>query len=427
MVRKNKGKKKKSGGSSKAAKVKKNDSGLVRVRNVWPELDKDGRWTCTNCSLENCDSDITDWDTNGICAACGHDEMDEKFAVLIIPIIRQLHDTGWLCGKKSRHVISVDDRSTWLPSTVREAKEEIGVDVVTSRNSQVIHEFYQLQELMNIRAALNDVKPGIGGVATAGEMIIQCESRSYMEQIIKTTEFHTLVDCVKYYFDQKRKALSSISSENNNEDSRTADDKKMGGDDGGNTDQQSVYKSPLTQTDMDTRLVTQYITHLLEELQEVIRSLLSPVSPKRMRSLLGVLESDDITLNPRTVIRAQLQFVQFTDDHRLDNRFSLLREFVNVRSVLKSDGIEMAAAKLEEASHKQHMKAISQEPFFQKLLSDMKRLASVNNSNKSNTDSLKSNTKDMDMETVEPLSVGFNQSWHSDDDKHHRREMIQNM
>ena len=85
----------------------------------------------------------------------------------------------------------------------------------------------------------------------------------------------------------------------------------------------------------------------------------------------------------------------------------------------------MAAAKLEEASHKHHMKVISQEPLFQSLLSDMQGLASVNNINKSDAASLKLNTNDM--ETEEPIPVGFNQSWQSDDDTHHRREMIQNM
>ena len=159
--------------------------------------------------------------------------------------------------------------------------------------------------------------------------------------------------------------------------------------------------------------MNQYITPLLNELKKDVMSWTSTESyviPKEAGLVLVMdkLESDDITSNPRSVIQAQLQYVQLTDDHLLDTRFSTLRDLVNARSILKSNGVEMAAAKLKEASQKQHMKVIRQEPFFQKLLSDMQGLASVNNSNKSDADNLKSNTNDM--EIVEPKSVEFNQT-----------------
>jgi len=401
MVRKNKGKKKKGGGGRTTAPKLNDDSSLIRIRNVWPDLDEIGRWTCTNCRSLN--SMITGQEPGG-CYDCGHSELDEKFAVLIIPLLVQLHNAGLV------HRINLRIRSTWKLGVVQEAQEVLYASHL-DYDVYIDFQFQQLHRLIKVRSLIYEEDSGSDEperLALAERMITDCQNDEYMKEIAKTTEFHTLVDCIQHYQNQKSKAVSSISSENNNNEvSRTTDDEKLGSNTEENMDQQSGIKSLHDHTDMDTRLVTQYITHLLEELQEVIRSLLSPVSPKRMRSLLGVLESDDITLNPRTVIRAQLQFVQFTDDHRLDNRFSLLREFVNVRSVLKSDGIEMAAAKLEEASHKQHMKAISQEPFFQKLLSDMKRLASVNNSNKSNTDSLKSNTKDMDMETENPYPLAL--------------------
>ena len=428
MVRKNKGKKKKGGGGrTTAPKVKKNDSDLVRVRNVWPELDEIGRWTCTNCRSLN--SMITGQEPGG-CYDCGHSELDEKFAVLIIPILVQLHNAGWV------HRINLRIRSTWKPSVVLDAHntffETINNNDVSIDQTKTHILFERLHRLIKIRSLIYEEDSGPEEVLQAVEMIVQSQNYKYMTEIVKTTEFHTLVDCIQHYHDQKSKAASSISSKNNNnDDSRITDDKKMDSSNmEENTDQQSINKSPLTQTDIDTRLMNQYITPLLNELKKDVTSWTSTESyviPKEAGLVLVMdkLESNDITSNPRSVIQAQLKYVQLTNDHLLDNRFSTLRDLANARSTLKSDGIEMAAAKLEEASHKQHMRVISQEPLFQSLLSDMKRLASVNNSNKSDADSLKPNTNEM--ETVEPLSVGFNQSWHSDDDTHHRREMIQNM
>jgi len=487
MVRKNKGKKKKGGGGrTTAPKVNNNSSSSTRVRAAaWPKLDEYGCWKCTNCNVENCDS-IRDFSPHGtalgICAACGHDEMDEKFAVLIIPILKRLQSTGLLCGKKSPEKISVDDRSTWVPSILEAVNEK---DQLSSLKINL--QVQQLHELINIRAAVNDVKPGIGGLVRAKEMIVQCKNKEHMKYIAKTTMFRNLSECIQYYFDQKCKDIASISSENNNnnEDSRTADDKKMGGDDDENTDQQSINKSPLTQTDIDTRLVNQCINPLLTGLKDYIESWISRSHATRveeLRLLLGVLDSDNITSNPRTVIQAQLQYVQLTDDHLLDNRFSTLRDLANTRSLLKSDGIEMAAAKLEEASHKQHMKVISQEPLFQLLLKDMEGLvyekktkdmrdhiyqlvqqvqpehaleitdmlmeletserfhllnhpeilidkiheaAERINSKTNKTDSLESNITGM--ESFEPEPVEFNQSWQSDNDILRRRVMVKCM
>ena len=82
----------------------------------------------------------------------------------------------------------------------------------------------------------------------------------------------------------------------------------------------------------------------------------------------------------------------------------------------------MAAAKLEEASHKQHMSKFREEPLFQWLLRDMQGLAGVNNSNKSDEDSLKA--KSNDVERIEPKSVEFNQSWQSDNDIQNRKVLI---
>ena len=397
MVRKNKGKKKKGGGRTTAPKLN-DDSSLIRIKNVWPQLDEIGRWTCTNCRSLN--SMITCQEPGG-CSECGHSELDEKFAVLIIPILVQLHNAGWV------HRINLRIRSTWKPSVVLAAHNafmetsymDINNDVTIDQTKTHIL-FERLHRLIKVRSLIYEEDSGPEEVLQAVEMIVQSQNYKYMTEIVKTPEFHTLVDCIQHYNDQKSKAVSSISSENNtNDDSRITDDKKVDSSNmEENTDQQSINKSPLTQTDIDTRLMNQYITPLLNELKKDVMSWTSTESyviPKEAGLVLVMdkLESDDITSNPRSVIQAQLKYVQLTDDHLLDNRFSTLRDLVNARSTLKSDGIEMAAAKLEEASHKQHMRVISQEPLFQSLLSDMKRL----------------------------------QKWQSDNDMHHRREMIQNM
>ena len=398
MVRKNKGKKKKKSGGRTTAPKLNDDSSLIRIRNVWPELDEIGRWTCTNCRSLN--SMITCQEPGG-CSECGHSELDEKFAVLIIPILVQLHNAGWV------HRINLRIRSTWKPSVVLAAHNafmetsymDINNDVTIDQTKTHIL-FERLHRLIKVRSLIYEEDSGPEEVLQAVEMIVQSQNYKYMTEIVKTPEFHTLVDCIQHYNDQKSKAVSSISSENNtNDDSRITDDKKVDSSNmEENTDQQSINKSPLTQTDIDTRLMNQYITPLLNELKKDVMSWTSTESyviPKEAGLVLVMdkLESDDITSNPRSVIQAQLKYVQLTDDHLLDNRFSTLRDLVNARSTLKSDGIEMAAAKLEEASHKQHMRVISQEPLFQSLLSDMKRL----------------------------------QKWQSDNDMHHRREMIQNM
>jgi len=112
MVRKNKGKKKKSGGGRTTAPKLNDDSSLIRIKNVWPDLDEIGRWTCTNCRSLN--SMITCQEPGG-CNDCGHSELDEKFAVLIIPILVQLHNAGWV------HRINLRIRSTWKPSVVQDA------------------------------------------------------------------------------------------------------------------------------------------------------------------------------------------------------------------------------------------------------------------------------------------------------------------
>lgn len=231
MVRKNKGKKKKGGGRGKVVKVNDVNSSSTSIGAVWPQLDKYGCWKCTNCNIENCDSirDFSPYGTAlGICAECGHDEMDEKFAVLIIPLLKRLQSTGLLCGKKSKHIISVDDRSTWAPSFVREAQEDQLSSLMESGAPKINLQVQQFHELINIRAAVNDTDPGIGGLVRAKEMIVQCKSRASMKYIVKTTMFRNLSECIQYYHDQKCKDIASTSSENNNEVSRTTDDKKLG-------------------------------------------------------------------------------------------------------------------------------------------------------------------------------------------------------
>jgi len=414
MVRKNKGKKKSGGGRTTAPKLN-DDSSLIRIKNVWPELDEIGRWTCTNCKSLN--SMITCAEPGG-CYDCGHSELDEKFAVLIIPILVKLHESGFV------NRINLRLRSTWKPSFVQDAQEVLHASHL-DYDVSIDFQFRQLHLLIKVRSLIYSYEEDSGldepeRVALAVEMIMVCQNEEYMEEIRKTTEFHTLVDCIQHYQNQMSEVESSISSENNNEVSRTTDDKKMGGDDEENTDQQSDNKSPLTQTDIDTRLVNKVITPILNVIKKSVMSRLSHATRReQLRSMLVVLESDDITSNPRSVIQAQLKYVQLTNDHRLDNQFSMLRECVNVRSILNSGGIELAAAKLEEASQKQHMIKVSEDPFFQSLLRDMQGLAS----NKSGADSLNPNTNDM--ETIDPNKV--NQTWQSDNDIHHRREMIQNM
>ena len=416
MVRKNKGKKKKGCGGRTTAPKLNDDSSLIRIKNVWPELDENGCWTCTNCRFVN--SSQFSWSNcsePGGCSECGHSELDEKFAVLVIPILVQLHNAGWV------HRINLRIRSTWKLGVVQDAyytyQDTIDKDV------SIDNQFQQLHRLIKVRSLIYEEDSGSDEperLMLAERMIMDCQNEEYMKEIAKSIEFHTLVNCIQHYHDQKSKAVSRISSENNNEvSSTTDDDKNMGSNTDENTDQQSVYKSPQSDhTDIDTRLVNQYITPQLNGLKEVVMSWKSIES----QLLRDKLESDDITSNPRTVIQTQLQYVQLTNNHRLDNQFSMLREFVNVRSILKSHGIEMAAAKLEEASHKQHMSKFREEPLFQWLLRDMQGLAGVNNSNKSDEDSLKA--KSNDVERIEPKSVEFNQSWQSDNDIQNRKVLI---
>jgi len=224
MVRKNKGKKKKGSGRTKAADKVNDDSSLIRIRNVWPQLDKNGCWTCTNCkslnSMINCPEP-------GGCYDCGHDELDEKFAVLIIPILMQLHEAGLLCGKKSTHV-SVDDRTTWKPSVVLDACNSY---LETTDNVSIVldKQLNQLFRLIKVRSLIYEEDSGPEEVALAVRIItmdFQNDEDEYMTEIAKTTEFHTLVNCVQHYHDQKSKAASS-SENNNNEVSRTIDDEKL--------------------------------------------------------------------------------------------------------------------------------------------------------------------------------------------------------
>ena len=214
-----------------------------------------------------------------------------------------------------------------------------------------------------------------------------------MDEIAKTAEFHTLIDCIQHYHDQKSKAVSSISENNDINSTSAINNDEMGSSHSmeENTEQQSM-------TEVESRTVLEHSTDLVENncnsidarICDLIKPLLEELHDEvlknwttfagtssevveKLSAIRRQLKSDDITLNPRSVIQAQLQYVQLMNSHHLDNQFFTLREFVNVRSILKSDGMEMemAADKLREASHKDHMKGISQEPFFQSLLYDM--------------------------------------------------------
>ena len=257
MVRKNKGKKKKGGGRTTAPKLN-DDSSLIRIRNVWPELDKNGCWTCTNCRFVN--SSQFSWSNcsePGGCSECGHSELDEKFAVLIIPILVQLHNAGWV------HRINLRIRSTWKLGVVQDAYYTY--QDTTNNDVSIDNQFQQLHRLIKVRSLIYEEDSGSDEperLMLAERMIMDCQNEEYMKEIAKSIEFHTLVNCIQHYHDQKSKAVSRISSENNNEvSSTTDDDKNMGSNTDENTDQQSVYKSPQSDhTDIDTRLVNQYIT-----------------------------------------------------------------------------------------------------------------------------------------------------------------------
>jgi len=402
MVRKNKGKKKKSGGGrTKAPTLNNDDSSLIRITNVWPRLDEIGRWTCTNCKSLN--SMITGAEPGG-CYDCGHSELDEKFAVLIIPILVKLHDAG-LANR-----INLRLRSTWKLEVVQDAQEVLHASHL-DYDVSIDNQFRQLHLLIKVRSLIYEYEEDSGldepeRVALAVEMIMVCQNEEYMEEIRKTTEFHTLVDCIQHYQNQMSEVESSISSKDDDEVSHITDDEKLGSNTEENTKQQPVIQSPQNEKDIDTRLINHYIDPLLNEIKEVVilKSTDTLTNEAGILLVRDKLESDDITFNPRTVIQAQLQYVQLTNDHSLDNYFGSLRELVNVRSILKSDGIQMAAAKLEEASHKQHMREIiSDKSPFQSLLSDMSGLV------------------------IEDNIINNSNSWQSHNDMHHRREMIHNI
>ena len=187
MVRKNKGKKKKGGGNKAPAKVNNDDSSSTRVGAVWPQLDNNGCWSCTNCRFIN--SSQFSWSNSpdpGLCSECGYNELDEKFAVLIIPILRQLHDAGWLCEKKSTHAISVNDRSTWKPSVVLDAQEVLFASSHLDYDVSIDNQFQQLHRLIKVRSLIYEEDSGSDEterLVLAVRMIMDCqnEKNSWMK------------------------------------------------------------------------------------------------------------------------------------------------------------------------------------------------------------------------------------------------------
>lgn len=109
------------------------------------------------------------------------------------------------------------------------------------------------------------------------------------------------------------------------------------------------------------------------QFSELICPLLERLRAERVSQRLSY---DTANLTQWSVMLARKEYVERTNDHRLDMQFNILGELVRHRATLKEHGVQLARQNLAAASQKNFMRGTANKQEFQALMRDMMIAAS---------------------------------------------------